>query len=120
MDNNRNGGFPKNYHYPGPIGYDIPSNTYYKPVNQNSPSNEDKPESDGMSLAALICGIIGIVLSSLVLSVLAFVFAGKYRKTHDGRHCGQSNGAVICGVIGTVTSLIVCTVLCIVILTELL
>ena len=75
----------------------------------------------GMSIAALVCGILGVVLCwvpiaswvVLVLSILGIVFGANGMK--KSKAAGQSQGlaiaGLVCGIVGAVFSLIgaICT-----------
>ena len=64
----------------------------------------------GMSIAALVCGILGIVGSfipvvcyfTLILAILGIVFGVKGRKQSPVGMTGMATGGLVCGIIGTV------------------
>ncbi len=66
--------------------------------------------SSGMSVAALICGILGIVGSfipivcyfTFVLAILGIVFGVKGRKTAPANKTGMATAGLVLGIIGTV------------------
>ncbi len=81
----------------------------------------DQNNGKGMSVAALVCGILGIVFCwvpvagwvVLVLSILGIVFGANGMK--KAKAAGQSQGlaiaGMVCGIVGAVFSLIgaICT-----------
>ncbi len=87
---------------------------------QNNPS--DSQQSKNMSIAALICGILGIVGSfipvvayfTLVLAILGIVFGAKAMKIAkaNGEPTGLAVTGLVLGIIGTVFGAL--AVLCVV------
>lgn len=81
--------------------------------------------SNNISIAALICGILGliggwipvVVYFTLVLSILAIVFGVKGRKMAqaDGAPTGMATAGMVLGIISVAFSavMIVCTVVCV-------
>ncbi len=67
------------------------------------------PQKNGMAIAALVCGILGIVggfipvvmYFTLVLSILGIVFGVKARKTGGG---GLATAGLVCGIVGAAFS----------------
>ena len=62
----------------------------------------------GVSVAALVCGILGIIFDflfvwvGLILSILGIVFGVKGRKQSPVGMTGMATGGLVCGIIGTV------------------
>lgn len=74
-------------------------------MNQNPQANQ----SNGMAIAALICGILGIVGSfipvvqyfTFVLAILGIVFGVKARKAASEDKRGLATAGLVLGIIGT-------------------
>lgn len=89
----------------------------------NSPANPSgEPKSKGMSIAALVCGILGIVgyftpvvqNFNFVLAILGIVFGAKAMKTakENQESTGMAVAGLVLGIIGTVISAL--SILCVV------
>lgn len=77
------GGYPQgNYGYPAP---------------QQQPGN-------GLAIAGMVCGIIGLFILWIILSPLAVIFGGVgWSKANNGaKHKGMAIAGVVLGVIGIV------------------
>ena len=85
MDNNQNDFYKQPYEY----NYNQQYNS--APVAQ----------PNGMSLAAMICGIAGFV-TGYGASIAALILANMYKKRHDGQHCTQSRIGFRCGLISLI------------------
>ncbi len=78
-------------------------------------------QKNGISIAALVCGILGIVggfipvvmYFTLVLAILGIVFGVKGRKA--GGSTGLATAGLVCGIIGTASSLagVICALACV-------
>lgn len=97
---NNNSGYTPNYHYPEHNGYGIP------PQHNYNPPIKEMPLSDRLSLVSLICGIVGMLICSFVLSIMAIVFSCKYYTNNGNAHCSQSKAGMVCGIIGFLMSVI--------------
>lgn len=85
MDNNQN-----NYHkQPYEYNYNQQYNTSLG------------AQPNGMSLAAMICGIAGFVTGSAA-SIAALILSSMYKKRHNGEHCTQSRVGFRCGLISLI------------------
>ena len=89
----------------------------------NTPANPSgEPKSKGMSIAALVCGILGIVCAflpyvsyvSIVLAILGIVFGAKAMKLAEENQepTGLAVAGLVLGIIGTVISAL--SVLCVI------
>ena len=58
----------------------------------------------GMSVAALVCGIVGLFFGGLILGPLAIVF-GAIGMRRDGR--GMAIAGLVCGIVATLFSLLI-------------
>ncbi|MDC3115785.1 DUF4190 domain-containing protein [Bacteroidota bacterium] len=58
----------------------------------------------GMSVAALVCGIVGLFFGGLILGPLAIVF-GAIGMKRDGR--GMAIAGLVCGIVATLLSLLI-------------
>jgi len=94
-----------------------------QPMNNNFQSNPTGDSGNGMSIAALVCGIIGIIgafipyvnIFCLVLAILGIVFGVKGMKKAKitGAGKGLAVAGLVLGIIGTSFSaiLVLCTVI---------
>lgn len=81
-------------------------------------NNTPKDNSKGISVAALVCGILSIIggfipvvsYFTLILGILGIVFGVKGRKTSPAGQTGMATAGFVCGIIGTVLN--VAGVLC--------
>lgn len=83
---------------------------------------EAKPASKGLSIAALICGILGIIggwfpvvqYFTFVLAILGIILGAKAKKAAvaNGEPTGMATAGLVLGIIGTALGAlgIVCTV----------
>ena len=58
----------------------------------------------GMSVAALVCGIVGLFFGGLILGPLAIIF-GAIGMKRDGR--GMAIAGLVCGIVATLFSLLI-------------
>lgn len=93
--------------------------------NSNQPNQPPVPPSNGMSIAALVCGILGIIGSfipvvcyfTLVLAILGIVFGAKGMKnakiTNTGK--GLAVAGLVLGIVGTSFAVIgvICVAACV-------
>jgi hypothetical protein len=71
-------------------------------------------QTNGLALAGMICGIVGIVMAILIafigiiLGILAIIFAaiGRQRAVATGVGLGQANAGLITGGVAIVTGII--------------
>ena len=57
-----------------------------------------------MSVAALVCGIVGLFFGGLILGPLAIIF-GAIGMKRDGR--GMAIAGLVCGIVATLFSLLI-------------
>ena len=69
-----------------------------------TPNNEGK--GGGICLAALICGIGGIVLAQPLAAIAAIILGVKGRKDGPEEKKGMATAGLITGIIGSATSVI--------------
>lgn len=92
----------------GPDPVNAGANTYQQPPVYNTTSGAEK---NGMCTAAMICGIVGIVLSccgcGYLLPIVAIVLGaiGKGKATNEADAKNAKVG-LICGIVGIVLSII--------------
>ena len=58
----------------------------------------------GMSVAALVCGIVGLFFGGIILGPLAIIF-GAIGMKRDGR--GMAIAGLVCGIVATLFSLLI-------------
>jgi hypothetical protein len=63
--------------------------------------------ANGMAVAGLVCGLVGVLFFNIVLGPLAIIFGGIgwSRANHGARHKGMAIAAVILGVVDIVVLL---------------
>ncbi len=79
---------------------------------ENNGYQAPQQPNNGMAVAALICGILGIIGSfipvvcyfTLVLSILGIVFGVKGRKDAAGGPTGLATAGLVLGIVGTAFS----------------
>ena len=82
------------------------NNNYYNGYNNNYENDS------GYSVAALVLGILSIMLCccygivGLILGTLGLVFALKYKKSNNGRMNAPATVGLVCSIIGLILSLI--------------
>ena len=84
-----------------------------------------RQESNGMAVAGLVCGILGIIASwipvvcffTLIISVLGIIFgaSGVKKARFTGTGNGMAVAGLVCGIIGTVFGFTttICTIIAI-------
>lgn len=82
----------------------------------------EQQSGNGLSVAALVCGILGIVGSfipivcyfTLVLAILGIVFGVKARKSCASEKKGLATAGLVLGIIGTAFSAlgVICVLAC--------
>ena len=88
---------------------DMNMNQNPQPPMAPPPAAPQTPPSNGMAIAALICGILGIVGSfipivqyfTFVLAILGIVFGVKARKDAAEDKRGLATAGLVLGIIGT-------------------
>lgn len=105
----QNNYYPPNYNqnpYSGqPAGYGYQSNANYtQPQKQHA-------NVDGFCISSMACGIMSIPLGfcygfGLILSIVALIMRGTYRKRHHQMDNGMSKAGLVTGIIGIVTSVL--------------
>ena len=90
--------------------------------NNYQTNNQQPQQSNGMAIAALVCGIVGVVgcflgyfaFVSLALSVVGIVLGVKGMKVAQttGKGKGLAIAGLVCGIVGAVFSLVgaICTI----------
>lgn len=111
MDNNQNNNQEQsNSYYQQP--YQQP--TYSQQAYGQPSYDNGEPQQNGISLAAMICGIAGFV-TGYGVSIAALVLSSIYKKNHNGRHCKQSKTGFTCGLISLILWVLFIIVYCIVV-----
>ena len=82
MDNNQNDMYKQSYDY-------------------NQQFNSMVPQPNGISLAAMICGIAGF-FTGYGVSIAALILSNIYKNKHNGQHCKQSRIGFTCGLISLI------------------
>lgn len=97
-------------------GYNPPPPNYNYPPQQNYGYNPPpKKQTNGMAVASLVLGIVGVVLSccccigvSLICSILAIIFAIVSRSSSpDGRMNNMAVAGLIIGAVGAALGIVV-------------
>jgi hypothetical protein len=60
--------------------------------------------SNGLAIAGLVCGLVGVLFFNIILGPLAIIFGGVAwsRANHGARHKGMAIAAVVLGVVDLV------------------
>jgi hypothetical protein len=67
---------------------------------------EDKPRTDGMSIAAMVCGIVGVLIpgTGIILSILAIIFGGigmgRTSRNSELKGKGMAITGLVLGIVG--------------------
>ncbi len=78
---------------------------------------EDRPRTDGLSIAAMVCGIVGVVLpgSGIILSILAIIFGGigmgRTSRNPELRGKGMAITGLVLGIVGLLVTVLVLALL---------
>jgi hypothetical protein len=78
---------------------------------------DDKPRTDGMSIAAMVCGIVGVLLpgSGIILSILAIIFGGvgmgRTSRNPELKGKGMAITGLVLGIVGLLVTVLVLAVL---------
>jgi hypothetical protein len=92
--------------YPPPDnpGYPPPPPYYPYPVTQ---------ASNGLAVAALVCGLVGLVIFWIVLAPLAIIFGsiGRSRAKQGASGKGMATAGLVLGIVGIVGYLVLMSVL---------
>ncbi len=77
----------------------------FQPYNSGGGGSFEPPRSLGKATAAMVCGIVGLVLCPFVLSTLALIFGITSKKEIDrsnGRYTnrGMAVAGIVLGIIG--------------------
>lgn len=80
-------------------------------------------QSNGLAIAALVCGILGIVGSfipvvsyfTLILAILGIIFGAKARKNCPAEKKGLATAGLVLGIIGTAFGVVsvICAIACV-------
>lgn len=67
-------------------------------------SSHSTTHSNGLAVAGLVCGIVGLVFFNFILGPLAIIFGGigLSRANHGADHRGMSIASIILGIIDIV------------------
>lgn len=76
--------------------YNNQDDIYKQPYDQYQQYNSMPAQPNGISLAAMICGIAGFA-SGYGVSIAALILANIYKNKHNGQHCKQSSIGFKCG-----------------------
>ncbi|MEO9138426.1 MAG: DUF4190 domain-containing protein [Jatrophihabitans sp.] len=93
-------GYPQEQGYPQGQGY--PSAPGYGQYG-SYPAPQQQP-GNGLAIAGMVCGIIGLLIFWIVLSPLAIIFGGIgwSRANNGAKYKGQAIAGVVLGVIGII------------------
>jgi hypothetical protein len=78
---------------------------------------EDKPRTDGMSIAAMVCGIVGVLIpgTGIILSILAIIFGaigmGRTSRNTELKGKGMAITGLVLGILGLLVTVLVLAVL---------
>jgi hypothetical protein len=78
---------------------------------------DDKPRTDGMSIAAMVCGIVGIVIpvTGIILSILAIIFGGigmgRTSRNTELKGRGMAIAGLVLGIVGLLIVLMLLIIL---------
>ena len=69
-----------------------------------SPSSYAPQQSNGLAIAGLVCGLVGLLFFSVILGPLAIIFGGVglSRANRGAPHKGMSIAAIVLGIIDLV------------------
>ncbi|MEG0230028.1 MAG: DUF4190 domain-containing protein [Oscillospiraceae bacterium] len=81
----------------------------FQPTEQSNNTPQMSNNGNGLAIAALVCGILGIVggfipvvqYFTLVLAILGIVFGAKAKKTATDDKRGLAVAGLVCGIVGT-------------------
>ena len=78
-------------------------------------SGDETRRADGMSIASMVCGIVGVFMPLLVLPILAIIFAGvglhRIKMNPDLRGKGMAVAGLVLGILGFLYSVLFIAVL---------
>jgi hypothetical protein len=78
---------------------------------------EDRPRTDGLSIAAMVCGIVGVVLpgSGIILSILAIIFGGigmgRTSRNPELSGKGMAITGLVLGIVGLLVTVLLLAML---------
>jgi hypothetical protein len=80
--------------------------------NTTTASPSRTSSSNGLAIAALVCGLVGLLAFSVILGPLAIVFGGVglSRAKKGARHRGMAIAGVVLGVIDLILGVVLLTV----------
>ncbi|MFG2130944.1 DUF4190 domain-containing protein [Streptomyces sp. NPDC048751] len=77
----------------------------------SSPAASSGSRTNGMAIASLVCGIVGLFLLNIVLGPLAIVFGAVARRQAAGRNGGgMAKAGIILGIVDVVLWLVLLAV----------
>ncbi len=90
------GGYPQQGRYPG-----YPEQGGYPSYPQQGGYPQQQP-GNGLAIASLVCGIVGLLILWFILSPLAVIFGGigLSRANKGAKHRGQAMAGLVLGIIG--------------------
>ena len=77
----------------------------------------NSPRTDGLSIAAMVCGIVGLVSpgAGIILSILAIIFGGvgmgRTRRNPELRGRGMAITGLVLGIVGVVFTVLIVGIL---------
>ena len=76
----------------------------FESINSSISATAASGGGKGMSVAALVCGIVGLFFGGIILGPLAIIF-GAIGMKRDGR--GMAIAGLVCGIVATLFSLLI-------------
>ena len=65
---------------------------------------DNKPQSKGLSIASMVCGIASICTLNFIPGIVALCLSSNFRQANEDRHNTFSKTGKICGIIGIIVS----------------
>ncbi|MGC5034281.1 MULTISPECIES: DUF4190 domain-containing protein [unclassified Streptomyces] len=76
----------------------------------SSPAASSGSRTNGMAIASLCCGIVGLFILNIILGPLAIVFGVVARRQGGGNGAGMAKAGIILGVVAVVLWLVMLAV----------
>ncbi|MEV5352106.1 DUF4190 domain-containing protein [Streptomyces sp. NPDC093516] len=76
----------------------------------SSPAASSGSRTNGMAIASLCCGIVGLFILNIILGPLAIVFGVVARRQGPGNGAGMAKAGIILGVVAVVLWLVMLAV----------
>lgn len=85
----------------------------YANAPQMRPGGEARARSNGLAIAGLVCGIVGLVVFAIVLGPLAIIFGsvGLSRANHGAEHRTMAIWGIVLGIADVVLWIVVLAVM---------